>query len=51
MSIFDVGPWANLLPQEITAHAYDKQDDDDNQGHEHAAQVCVHDLNPLAYLI
>src|SRR5215510_1211252 len=49
MSIFDVGPWANLLPQEITARAYVKQDDDNNHGNEHAAQVCVHELNPLAW--
>jgi len=44
---FDVGPWANLLPQEITAHAYGKHNDDNNHGNEHAAHVCVHDLNPL----
>jgi hypothetical protein len=42
LSIFDVGPWPNLLLQEITAHAYGKQDDDNNHG-----KVCVHDLNPL----
>src|SRR5262249_37260408 len=38
------GTWAHPLTAENNRRAYGKHDDDNNQGNEHAANVCVHDL-------